>query len=127
MNSRTRRVIDQAERIAIGVMNTVSRIRNRLMPSTPMRYCTASPVSQGTVSTNWKPAMARVERGPEIDAQRQDHEAGPECGEAGVARHRRLVAAQRGEVEHADQRQEGDERKDRETGLVHVSGPTGRG
>ncbi len=56
MNSRTRLVIDQLEMIAIGVMNTVRMMRNTLIPSTPMRYCTLTPVNQVSVSTNWKPA-----------------------------------------------------------------------
>ena len=56
MNSRTRLVMDQLERMAMGVRKTVSRMRKRLMPSTPMRYSTLTPASQGTASTNWKPA-----------------------------------------------------------------------
>ena len=50
---RARVLMPVLARMAMGVSSSVNMMRNRLMPSTPMRYSTLMPESQGITSTNW--------------------------------------------------------------------------
>ena len=78
--------------------NSVSRIRNRLMPSTPMRIADAEPGEPGHGFHELKSGIGRVER-PTATGPAPAPQAGPERGQARVASNRRLVAAQRDEVD----------------------------
>jgi hypothetical protein len=53
MNRRTRDVMPQVDKIAIGVMKAVSTTSQTLNPSTPTRYESPSEATQSTCSTSW--------------------------------------------------------------------------
>ena len=74
-----------------------------------------------------KAGLGLVEIDPQHERQSEHDQAGPQRGPAGIAGDDRIVAAHEHDGDAAGQRQEGQQRKQGETGGVHgVTGTSGR-
>jgi hypothetical protein len=75
-----------------------------------------------------KARLGLVEAQPQQQRQHQHDQAGPQRGPARIRRDGLLVAAHQHDDEHADERQESDQRQQGKAGGVHdLTGATGRG
>ena len=101
-----------------GIRNAVRTTNSTEMPSTPILYL-MEPPSQSISSTNWKRWSAGIELAPQVERGAERDERGVERDPARVALGLRV---ERGDGEHADQREEGDEGEQPEAG-VHRTAP----